>query len=323
MCGVDIAQAPPEEPDLRSNYLFASRRCVGAAILRRQIPNPVANGLMLRIDSTNENGRGRDHDDRSNGCRDHAQRVFKVERTKLQLAPWHIVSFTLKLFALALFISAGIYAQTVEVYSEFQPLVPVPDAPEPREIISPAVARNGFATFQVRVNASAGTNYFLFCQTNPPGLVDAKLFKIELPNAALDPVRSPNFGVIPDGQNWRDYLLDVWVPPDAEPGRRVRLELQLKVGEWIVYPMELRIQKATVPGPSHPSDVPANFAAALERNHRQDQAFEQMLQLPEVWLMTAQHIANGWTANSRFFPTRDDEWYLKVRDLLYKRANIR
>ena len=34
------------------------------------------------------------------------------------------------------------------------------------------------------------------------------------------------------GQNTRVYLLDVWIPPDADPGR-FRLEAQLKVGYWI------------------------------------------------------------------------------------------
>ena len=214
-------------------------------------------------------------------------------------------------------------AQSVEVYSEFQPFGRAQKAPEPREIISPAVARNGFATFRVLVNAPSGTNYFLFCQTNPPDIVQARLYKVALASGGLEPVRSPNFGVIPSGESSRAYLLDVWVPAEAEAGRRVRLELQLKIGDWIVYPMELRIQKATVSLAGTPVASPDSLREMLARNRRQDQAFEDMLQLPEVWFLTAQHIANQWTAHSPLSAADDDEWYLKVRDLLYRRANWR
>ena len=231
----------------------------------------------------------------------------------------HIVSFTVKLAASILLLCTRLAAQRLDVYSEFWPWEG--SSVEPREIISPAVPRNGFTTFKVLVNAPAGTSYFLFCQTNPPNLVETHLYKVALPDQ-LDPVRSPSFGVIPDGESSRAYLLDVWVPPDAEPGRRVRLELQLKVGDWIVYPMELRVQKASVPLMAA-GESPVSFDAVLKRNRRQDSAFEQLLQLPEVWLWTARHIANGWTEHSPLSSADEPEWYLKVRDLLYRRANLR
>jgi len=229
----------------------------------------------------------------------------------------------LKLLAFWLVLGRLLAAQSVEVYSEFQPFGRAPEAPEPREIISPAVARNGFATFRVLVNAPPGTSFFLFCQTNPPDIVQARLYKVALPSGGLEPVRSPNFGVVPEGASSRAYLLDVWIPRDAEAGRRVRLELQLKIGDWVVYPMELRIQKATVPFAGSPLASPESLAEALARNRRQDQAFEDLLQLPEVWFLTAQHIANQWTAHSPLSAADDAEWYLKARDLLYRRANWR
>ncbi len=243
-----------------------------------------------------------------------------MKRIDLQRFLRHIVSFTVKLVALNFFLSTVLLAQSVEVYSEFWPFAG--SSAEPREIISPAVPRNGYTTFKVLVKAPAGTSYFLFCQTNPPNLVESSLYKVALPDK-LDLVRSPNFGVIPDGESSRAYLLDIWVPPDAEPGRRVRLELQLKVGDWIVYPMELRVQKAAVPGGHGASEVPTRLEGVLERNRQQDLAFERMLELPEIWLLTAQHIANGWTAHSPFPMTDEPEWYLKARDLLYRRANAR
>ena len=225
------------------------------------------------------------------------------------------------MFALLLLCCLRLAAQSIEVYSEFARLDRPSGLWERREIISPAVARNGYSTFQVVVNAKEGASYFLFCETNPDHLVDARLYKVGSGGQALDPVRSPNFGVIPDGETSRRYLLDVWVPPDAEPGRRVRLELQLKVGDWIVYPMELRIQKAAVP--LRPGGAPASLDQVLRRNRAQDQALEDLLQLPEVWFLTAQHIANSWTEHSPLSAANDDEWYLKVRNLLYQRANRR
>ncbi len=243
-----------------------------------------------------------------------------MKRIDLQRFLRHIVSFTVRLVAPFLLLSARLFAQSIEVYSEYWPFAGA--SVSPREVISPAVPRNGFSTFKVLVNAPEGASYFLFCQTNPPNLVDTHLYKIA-PADLLEPVRSPNFGVIPDGQTSRAYLLDIWVPPDAEPGRRIRLELQLKIGSWIVYPLELRVQKAAVPGIQNAGDVPASLRAALERNSKQDAAFENWLQLPEVWLMTARHIAGTWTANSPFSTADDPEWYLRVRDLMIRRANAR
>ena len=225
------------------------------------------------------------------------------------------------MFALLLLCCPGLSAQSIEVYSEFARLDRSSELMERREIISPAMARNGYSTFQVVVNARKGASYFLFCETNPEQIVDARLYKVGPDVQALSPVRSPNFGVIPDGETSRQYLLDVWIPPDAEPGRRVRLELQLKVGDWIVYPMELRIQKATIP--LLRGEAPVSLDQVLRRNRAQDQALEDALQLPEVWFLTAQHIANSWTEHSPLSSANDDEWYLKVRNLLYQRANRR
>jgi len=225
-----------------------------------------------------------------------------------------------RLVAPILLLSARLFAQSIDVYSEYWPFEGA--SVSPREIISPAVPRNGFTTFKVLVNAPPGTSFFLFCQTNPPNLVDTRLYKIAAADL-LEPMRSPNFGVIPGGQTSRAYLLDVWVPPDAEPGRRIRLELQLKIGSWIVYPLELRVQKATVPGIRKPGEIPVGLTAALERNAQQDAAFENLLQLPEVWLMTAGRIADTWTANSPLSTADDPEWYLRVRDLMVRRANTR
>jgi len=244
-----------------------------------------------------------------------------LERIDLQRILWHIVSFTVKLVTLLVLVSTRLNAQAVEVYSEFWPFAN--SSAVAREIISPAVARNGFSTFKVLVRAPAGKSFFLFCETNPPNLVEARLYKIGA-EGRLELVRSPNFGVIPDEDNSRAYLLDIRIPADAEPGRRVRLELQLKMGDWIVYPLELRIQRATVPlSAIEASQAPLSLPAMTERNRRQDRSLEELLNLPEVWFLTAQHIVNGWTEHSPLSTADDPEWYLRVRDLMYRRANTR
>ena len=156
-------------------------------------------------------------------------------------------------------------AQTLEVHSEFLRVNPqgeilLTDAtPKPREFLSPGIVRNGFASFHVVVRSPRPTSYFLLVGTNPPNILRTAIYKEQfvqrgedwIPDT-LELLRSPNFGVIPDagggipGQTACSYLLDVWVPPDA-PADTIRLEVQLKMGTWTIYPMEVRVLPARVP----------------------------------------------------------------------------
>jgi hypothetical protein len=194
-------------------------------------------------------------------------------------------------------------AQSLQVFSEFQR---DPDGlPPPREIISPAVARNAFATFRVVIAAPANTTYFLFVGANPPGIVETQLYK---ENAAyLEPVRSPGFGVIPSGQTTREYILDVWVPRRAEQGRRVRIELQLKTGAWQIYPMELRVQSAAVPAIAAPP--PFTTDQLLRRNAAQDLALLRQTASPEPWFLLMRQTIPVWMGQG-------PEWALRFRDML-------
>jgi hypothetical protein len=212
-----------------------------------------------------------------------------------------IVSFSLRLVVGLLLLTSLLAAQSLQVYSEFQR---DPDAlPPPREIISPAVARNAFATFRIVVALPANTTYFLFVGVNPPGIVQTRLYK---ENAAyLEEVRPPGFGVIPAAQSTREYLLDVWVPPDAEPGRRVRIEVQLKTGPWQVYPMELRVQHATMPA------IPTPLTGFLARNAAQDLALLLQTTSPEPWLLLFRQTVPVWMGQG-------PEWVLRLRDILYR-----
>ena len=101
-------------------------------------------------------------------------------------------------------------SQTLEIHSEFLRVDPwgrilSSDAtPDPKEILSPAVVRNGFASFHIVVRSSR-MNYFLFVGTNPPDVIRTALYKEEFVERggtwfpdALKPARLPDFGVIPD-----------------------------------------------------------------------------------------------------------------------------
>ncbi len=134
----------------------------------------------------------------------------------------------------------------------------------PREILSPAMARNGHLSVHAVVTAPAGTNYFLYASTNPPDILQVRIYREYFARCGngycpdwLAEQPSPSFGAMPeqahnaadpamDKQTTRCYLLDIRAPAETVP-RRVRVEALLKVGTWLVAPMEVRIVSATVP----------------------------------------------------------------------------
>jgi hypothetical protein len=267
----------------------------------------------------------------------------------------------LKVAALQLLVALLLPAQSLRIFSELQRVDPFGDvlaidrSPSPREIISPAMARNSHLSFHVAVSVPPGQNYFLWVQSQPPGILETRLYKEQflhyqgtwIPDT-LQEATIPAFGVVPDGlipipgQTSRNYLLDLYAPPDSEPGRRVRVEVLIKVGTWIVAPMEVRIMQAAVPTPprltpaplpelDEPADAAAlnaltsHFAGAtqwngdtvltvrdvLRRNAQQDMLLARSRNSPLLWFRTADHFTNRWG----LFPT-GTEWYLRIRDLL-------
>lgn len=265
------------------------------------------------------------------------------------------------LLLLGLMASARLASQTLEVHSEFLRVNPrgeilaVDATPAPREILSPAMVRNGFASFHVVVRSQRPTSYFLLAGTNPPDILRTAIYKEKfvkrgedwIPDA-LELLRPPNFEAIPDagaavpGQTASVYLLDVWVPPEA-PAGTVRLEVQLKIGEWIIYPMEVRVLPARVPAiagvasplpgieqradeaamaplldymDGHGKETrrvsmapPRSVREVIRRNAEQDMALARVLDskalLPTLKVKLAPAAMGG-------------EWYLGVRDLIYR-----
>jgi len=185
--------------------------------------------------------------------------------------------------AVVLLLLAGpVVAQSLRVLSEFQRVDPFGEVvaadrtPQPREILSPGVARNAFASFQIAATVPERTPFFLFVQTNPPDVFQISLYQ-ELyvktgagwiPDA-LEPAKVPAFGTLPylpspiPKQNTLSYWLDLWVPANT-PVQRVRLEVLMKVGRgWVMYPMEVRVLAAVAPSvPDHHAALPPATARA-------------------------------------------------------------
>jgi hypothetical protein len=261
-------------------------------------------------------------------------------------------------------------AQEIHIYSEFERFDPFGNPvaadrdPEPREILSPGMPRNGHLSLHVVITGPAGSNYLLYTGTNPPGILRVKLYREYFTPCGNDfcpdwlaEQASPTFGAIPeyrndlarpsmDRQTTRCYLLDIWAPPDTPP-RRVRVEALLKTGTWQVAPLEVRILEPTLaPLPPDtevtwaedvaPLDAPSSATARI-------QLFRYLARLPvelppqllrvrdviqrnaaEDMLLARSLDAGPFPALNLFswwpfvYPGPGAEWYLKVRDFLYR-----
>jgi hypothetical protein len=147
--------------------------------------------------------------------------------------------------ALLLAIAAGFLSgQSIQVYSEFAQLNDAGEvvAPEnPREILSPAVARNAFSSFQVAIQVPRGVKFLVYIGQNPDNAAKVSLYRRD--GGKLVPVVVPYEGV-----SSQVLWMDVWMDGDA-PVRRVKIEPQVGIdGEWLIYPMEVRVMEAVVPG---------------------------------------------------------------------------
>jgi hypothetical protein len=225
-------------------------------------------------------------------------------------------------------------AQTVQVYSEFARLSDKGEvlAPEnPREILSPAVARNAFSTFQIAIQAPKGTKFELHMGQNPPDAVKVTLYRrsgetlarADLPQA---------------GESSQVYWMDVWVDSTA-PVRRIKLEPQVRIhgdsnGDWVTYPMEVRVSDAVVPehpapeqGVASPLEVMHAFLCGGQprppagrvaigaelrfRNAQQDVALAG--QSSAAQLEELKKVLGGCSGS----PPEDPEFYLRLRDLIF------
>lgn len=140
--------------------------------------------------------------------------------------------------------AGALCAQSVQVYSEFAQLTDAGDvvAPaNPREILSPAVARNAFSSFQIAIQVPKGTKFLMYVGQNPDDAAKVTLYRRRA--GKLDPVEVPYYG-----ESSQVLWMDLWVDANA-PVRRVKIEPQVGIGgDWVIYPMEVRVMEPVVPG---------------------------------------------------------------------------
>ena len=178
--------------------------------------------------------------------------------------------------------ATALSGQRVSVYSEFRRVDAAGEIVEqdrggtPREIISPEVPRNGFASFRLVLKPPAGKQYTLFIGENPESIVQINLYREvqakvgarSIPDR-LEKITLPESGILPADVSAVTYWLDVWVPAHAPEKKRVRVEAQMNVGgDWTIYPMEMRIgipilPKMELPAPPLPAPTAASSQFAF------------------------------------------------------------
>jgi hypothetical protein len=272
----------------------------------------------------------------------------------------------------ALLVGATIQAQStqVSIHSEFQRIDPFGEivvmdrSSRPREILSPAVARNAYASFHLAITTTSRESYFLNLQTNPPNVARWTLYEQHFVQAGdawipdlLVEARYPFFGVMPNpdqripGQTTRVYLLDLWVPSDIEENA-FRLEVLAKAGYVRVAPLEVRVLPVVVPatpaadkayrlpGVEEPAsaaarkvleaylsgrevlgpDRPEGVRAVIARNAVQDVALAMRLESRMGREQVRQAIRARLPKHHGPSHESGAEWYLQVRDYLYREA---
>jgi hypothetical protein len=220
--------------------------------------------------------------------------------------------------ALFLLLASAAWSQPLRVYSEFAAIDAagkVTAPAEPREILSPAIARNAFSSFQIVVDVPRGTSYQLYIAQNPENAVQVTLYREN--GDKLERVEQPV-----SGNTAQVFWMDLWTARDA-PVARIKVEPQLHVNnDWVIYPMEARVMSATVPdgNPTKfasfckftqdaPSANPLSASNFRLRNVQQDDAMASMAPKEEF--------------EKLFFPcdaskSPDPEWYLRIRDYLLR-----
>jgi hypothetical protein len=231
-------------------------------------------------------------------------------------------------YAVFFILAWAVGAQPLRVFSEFARIDSSGEiiAPaEPREILSPAIARNAFSSFQVVVQVAKGTHYWLHIGQNPENAVRITLYREA--GDRLAPVELSY-----EGWETQIFWLDVWTDR-AAPVRRIKIEPQLFVeNDWVVYPMEARVIDTTVPnGPwpegsipsidvmkrflcenTMPEAAPAKELSASRlqfRNAQQDLALARRVPAQDL-----RQLLGGCDAP----PSDQPEQYLRIRDYLLR-----
>jgi hypothetical protein len=236
----------------------------------------------------------------------------------------------MKLAALLAVTAGALCAQSVEVYSEF---AQINDAGEviapanPREILSPAVARDAVSSFQIAIQVPKGTKFLVYVGQNPDDAAKITIYRRRA--GKLEPVELPY-----SGESSQALWMDLWFDAKAPP-RRVKIEPQVGVdGDWVTYPMEVRVMEPIVPasvvttqGGTTPFEVMRAFlcgtkvrpvagkdlvgAELIFRNVQNDVTLAALGS--EALRDEMKKAMGGCNAN----PPADPEFYLRLRDYLF------
>ena len=259
-------------------------------------------------------------------------------------------------------------AQPLKVYSEFSRISPAGQVVEvdrssaaPREILSPAVPRNGFASYHVVATVPANTSYVFEVGQNPEDAVKVTVYR-EIHDAngipdKLELIALPYESKSAAMETTVVFWMDLWIDRDA-PVRRIKVEPELNIeGYWFTYPMEARVSLPIVPaykplpkilspiearsdsmvqgevhmllcGSGTPGPVgkhPPTIREFILRNLQQDMALARNTYPREDTFKTLFSAAKvktaaEWCTATAARPTvgLNAEWYLKVRDFLYR-----
>jgi hypothetical protein len=236
------------------------------------------------------------------------------------------MGIAMKWAPMLLLAAAASVAQPLRVYSEFAEINAQGEAaaPEsPREILSPAMVRNGFTSFQIVIQVPKGAPFTLYVGQNPTEAVKVTLYRKG--GDRLEPVELPY-----QSDSTQVLWIDLWTERDA-PVRRVKVEPELFMnGDWVVYPMEARVVPASIPddvpapeGSATPWEAMRNFLCGSKpgagpapetggphfRNARQDLALA-----PKA---PKQELQNMFGACAAPVPS-NPESYLRIRDYLWR-----
>ena len=233
--------------------------------------------------------------------------------------------------AVFLLLVSAAWAQSLRVYSEFAQIDAtgkVTAPAEPREILSPAIARNAFSSFQVVVEVPQGTPYQLYVAQNPENAVEVSLYREN--GDRLELVAQPV-----SGNNTQVFWMDLWTARDA-PVERIKVEPQLHVNnDWVIYPMEARVVSATTGGDGKPA---AGSMSPIEFMHHflcssgprvEVGPLQTSVAIPNLRLRNAMQDRTlatdvpksaliGLYGSCDAPMSSDPEWYLRIRDYLLR-----
>jgi hypothetical protein len=244
-----------------------------------------------------------------------------------------------------LVLSAPVWAQPLMVYSDLARIdksgtVTAPETP--REILSPMVIRNGFTSFQLVVQAPPSKHWQVHVGQNPDNAVAITMYRES--GDALERVELPV-----EGEGTQLFWMDLWTAKEA-PVRRIKVEPELNIDDdWVVYPMEGRVEEAVVQSekplePTLPARDAVRFAVCFTGGVLDLPGSGPQYSLPAIQFRNSQQDAilariygarddlkrqfgvcdgapptdQSWYRQIRDYQPGDPEAYLKIRDYLFR-----